>query len=1097
MIKKTNACDDRQLVAILGSDVDADELDAIAVHVETCSYCQTRLQELAASNDDWNRAGAILSAAGAITEADGRYSGDEIPKCSRWVGRHVEWNESMVRQLLEPPSHPEMLGRLGRYEIERLIGSGGMGIVFKAYDTELNRVVAIKLLAPYLAGWGAARQRFAREARSAAGVVDDHVVPIYNVDSEHETPYLVMQYVAGGSLQEKLDRQGPLDVPDILRIGLQTAKGLAAAHHQGLIHRDVKPCNILLDEGIERALLTDFGLARTEDDACLTRTGFQPGTPHYMSPEQVRGESIDGRSDLFSLGCVMYALCTGRPPFRADSGYAVLRRITDDVPRPIREINPAIPDWLEQIVMKLLEKDRAQRFSSAEDVANVLSQWLAHVQQPHVVPAPVMTKPVGIDQSWNKNRWVKYLVGAAAGLLIVIAGIVVVLEAGKGTIRIESDVDDVPIRITQGDALVDTLTVTKAGKSVRVAAGQYVVEIGGDIDGISVAGGTVTLNRRDEKVVRLVQSRQANLVTGSNPDLPKAPSGLQGVILEVAANKKLVEVSVGSNDGIRKGTALHVFARNTLLGRLEVVEVQADKSVARIVQQNPGRPMRPGDHFATHTDEQLFPNQTGRTSWPQLIDGVGTNPASIQVKFAGPQGLRVSCETSRAAAEPIICPGRLNLAAGTTHELYLSEVPELPGAEFHASIELQQVTDEARAYVNHNAVPIEFAKEEFENALAGEMVTKVIYLPDPKNTEQAIAGAQSMVISRLAPGVNPITEADRQGTILAVVRLGNRVPISASENGPGYDNDAPDRQSLAYAARQFNSMTANERRELFDPPIPDLTVEQLRNGFRQSAKLYQQRGKHEVADALLKIAESGRLPDDARSGLIGSGVHATDDAGQTISRQIVPALVLPDSSVASGNSLVVLRPLELIYRKDGPVSKHYGEPFDAQELEAGEKDSAAGKRSSGSDFLNIASVSDNEIKLVGNASRPMEVVLSILANPDNPLEWKTSVAGTFFAEFSKSDQIRLDGGGTAKGATFTVKQGNVGGTNFLVFDGNPIPAGDIKIIDPRDSGGDDAVPLVSDVWKATRNIAQIQRDGEKPIPISIALREQVAAEGDQ
>ena len=117
---------------------------------------------------------------------------------------------------------------------------------------------------------------------------------------------------------------------------MQTAKGLAAAHAQGLIHRDVKPSNILLDEGVDRALLTDFGLARAEDDACLTRSGFHPGTPHYMSPEQVRGEAIDGRSDLFSLGCVLYALCTGHPPFRAETSYAVLRRITDDAARPIR-----------------------------------------------------------------------------------------------------------------------------------------------------------------------------------------------------------------------------------------------------------------------------------------------------------------------------------------------------------------------------------------------------------------------------------------------------------------------------------------------------------------------------------------------------------------------------------------------------------------------------------------------------------------------------------------------------------------------------------------------------------------------------------------
>ena len=182
----------------------------------------------------------------------------------------------------------------------------------------------MKLLAPYLASSGSARNRFAREARAAAAVVDDHVVPIHNVETDGEHPFLVMKFIAGGSLQQRIDREGPLEVCEVLRIGMQTAKGLAAAHAQGLIHRDVKPSNILLDEGVDRALLTDFGLARATDDASLTRSGFHPGTPHYMSPEQVRGEAIDARSDLFGLGCVLYALCTGHPPFRSETSYAVL-----------------------------------------------------------------------------------------------------------------------------------------------------------------------------------------------------------------------------------------------------------------------------------------------------------------------------------------------------------------------------------------------------------------------------------------------------------------------------------------------------------------------------------------------------------------------------------------------------------------------------------------------------------------------------------------------------------------------------------------------------------------------------------------------------
>lgn len=386
-----STCSDDRLRVLLQSDEDSQETMRSALHVDQCPHCQTRLEELAAEPAEWRVVKDILLADSG-EDAQNYSVPTERPWARlRWQLHPMAWTDSMAQNLLSPPSHPEMLGRIGRYEVERLIGVGGMGVVFKAYDTELNRPVAVKLLAPFLVESGSARKRFAREARAAAAVVDQHVVAIHNVESGDgpgKQPFLVMKYIAGGSLQQRLDRDGPLEVCEILRIGMQTAKGLAAAHAQGLIHRDVKPSNILLDEGVDRALLTDFGLARAEDDACLTRSGFHPGTPHYMSPEQVRGEAIDGRSDLFSLGCVLYALCTGHPPFRAETSYAVLRRITDDTARPIREINPDVPEWLEQIVMKLLSKCRDDRFDSADQVAELLEGCLAHVHHPTLTPLP-------------------------------------------------------------------------------------------------------------------------------------------------------------------------------------------------------------------------------------------------------------------------------------------------------------------------------------------------------------------------------------------------------------------------------------------------------------------------------------------------------------------------------------------------------------------------------------------------------------------------------------------------------------------------------------------------------------------------------------
>jgi hypothetical protein len=248
--------------------------------------------------------------------------------------------------------------------------------------------VAIKVLSSHLASNATARKRFAREAEAAAAVAHEHVVTIHAVEKDHEPPYIVMQYVSGASLQDRLDREGPLEVKEILRIGAQAARGLAAAHAQGVIHRDIKPANILLENGVERVKITDFGLARTLDDASLTQSGVIAGTPQYMAPEQANGEAVDHRADLFSLGSVLYALCTGRPPFRASTVMGVLKRVSEDDPRPIRDVNPEIPDWLEALVERLHAKDPRDRFQSATELAERLEQHLAYLQRPGSTPRP-------------------------------------------------------------------------------------------------------------------------------------------------------------------------------------------------------------------------------------------------------------------------------------------------------------------------------------------------------------------------------------------------------------------------------------------------------------------------------------------------------------------------------------------------------------------------------------------------------------------------------------------------------------------------------------------------------------------------------------
>lgn len=418
---------------------------------------------------------------------------------------------------LLPADRPGVLGRLGHYEVLEVIGRGGMGIVLRAFDEKLHRVVAVKVMAAALATSATARRRFAREAQAQAAVSHDHIVTIHAVEDADRLPYLVMHFVSGLSLQQRIDRDGPLQLSEILRIGLQAASGLAAAHAQGLIHRDIKPANILLENGVERVKITDFGLARAAADASLTQSGQIAGTPSYMSPEQARGEAVDARSDLFSLGSVLYAMCTGRAPFRAGNQIAVLKRVCEDAPTPIREANPALPEWLCEIVEKLQAKNPADRFQSAAEVAQLLGRHLAHVQHPSVAPLPAAEPPVVMSESRSsfptrtgRRRWAV----AAALVLALVSGLSVTEATGVTNLRatvirivtpggvlvVETDDPDVKITI-EGDG---GLVITGAGpQEVRVRPGSYQVHAVKDGQVVKLDRELVSISRGDKQVVKV------------------------------------------------------------------------------------------------------------------------------------------------------------------------------------------------------------------------------------------------------------------------------------------------------------------------------------------------------------------------------------------------------------------------------------------------------------------------------------------------------------------------------------------------------------------------------------------------------------------
>jgi serine/threonine protein kinase len=291
---------------------------------------------------------------------------------------------------LAPPQKADELGRLGPYRILKLLGIGGMGFVFEAEDLQLKRKVALKVMPPGKAASEIARKRFLREAQATAAIEHDHIVAIHQVGEDQGLPYLAMQLLKGETLQQRLEREPRLPVSEVLRLGREIARGLAAAHARGLIHRDIKPANIWLEADDRRAKILDFGLARAVvDDAQVTQEGLLVGTPAYMSPEQTCSQPIDPRSDLFSLGALLYRLITGRQPFLGADTIATLLAVATNQPPPPCQVVPETPPGLSDLIMGLLAKDPKERPASAQAVVEAI-----HAIDAQVVAAPLEASAV-------------------------------------------------------------------------------------------------------------------------------------------------------------------------------------------------------------------------------------------------------------------------------------------------------------------------------------------------------------------------------------------------------------------------------------------------------------------------------------------------------------------------------------------------------------------------------------------------------------------------------------------------------------------------------------------------------------------------------
>lgn len=539
MIERTGCPDLSHLRQWLDGNLPEPECALLDQHLESCENCQQSLDGLVAGEESWNDMARQLGS--ARTEIDTAYArAKQGPSTGTSGNDAMESDEDVQESLsfLEASARPDSLGRLAHYEILEVIGRGGMGIVLRAFDEKLHRVVAIKVMAPQLAATSPPRKRFLREARSAAQIRHEHVVDIHAVE-EQPIPYLVMEYVSGENLQQKLNRIGPLDVPEVLRIGRQIALGLAAAHSRGLIHRDIKPANVLLENGIEqRVKITDFGLARAADDASVTQSGVVAGTPMYMAPEQTHGETIDQRADLFSFGSLLYTMCSGRPPFRASTSLAVLKRVAEDTPRPIREIIPEVPQWLCDLIAKLHAKKPEDRFQSAAEVADLLGQYLEQLKQSSatVLPEPLAPSGKGVECKNSpdttgvsslrsrepvegsrgllspRRRRVRAIAAAImiclfAGLSLAEAvgvtnlrGIVLRVFTPDGTLVVETN--DPAVKVTvEGDG---GLVIAGAGlEEIRLRPGSYRVQASRGGEPVPLDKNLVEVARGDRTIVRV------------------------------------------------------------------------------------------------------------------------------------------------------------------------------------------------------------------------------------------------------------------------------------------------------------------------------------------------------------------------------------------------------------------------------------------------------------------------------------------------------------------------------------------------------------------------------------------------------------------
>ncbi|MFK8112973.1 MAG: serine/threonine-protein kinase, partial [Rubripirellula sp.] len=468
--KQSTRCPDTDsLREILQGDISSGDSEAILQHLLECDRCIKQADEISLSDPliQTIRSRPGLEAFGWESDSELRKSviergmqlGDDTLTAldptlavdpagtdgdSVSTDQATEIRRRLNLDFLAPADHPAELGRLGDFRIVEVLGRGGMGVVFKANDTTLDRIVALKIMVPDLNVTDALKQRFLREAKSMAAVEHGNVVEVYRVGEESGVPYVAMKYLRGQTLRSLVNQKGRLTEREIARIGRETADGLAAVHACGLIHRDLKPDNLWIEKSGTVKIL-DFGLAAADDDMNLTQSGMLVGTPAYMSPEQALSLELDARSDLFSFGSTLYLAACGKPAFDGKRPTALLMAVAKGEFEPVAQVCPDMDTELASVLSRLMALERDERYENANEVAVAFERIHDRLSHSESVLSPVASSDVG---SGNRNRrYAIVALAAAVPLLLALFAVVMKFQMKGGTIELTIDDHAQPINV--------------------------------------------------------------------------------------------------------------------------------------------------------------------------------------------------------------------------------------------------------------------------------------------------------------------------------------------------------------------------------------------------------------------------------------------------------------------------------------------------------------------------------------------------------------------------------------------------------------------------------------------------------------------------